>query len=78
MASPVVGHVRQHHTESNERCDVGNASTRGISDSTLDWREDCASTDTHNKNAGSTTGMSAQVGSAEREDGWVHWGFEEE
>ena len=78
MSHPVESHVSEHIHEANQGHNVGDSSTGGIGDSTLDWWEDCSARYTHHENTGTATCVTAQVGCAESEESGVHRGLEEE
>ena len=75
---PGVDGEGEDNNESDKWNDVGNAGVGSVGNGTLDWWEDGTTGDTHDQDTGTTAGVLAEVGSTESEDGWVHWGLEEE
>ena len=70
--------VGENDNEADEWNDVGDADVGSISNGTLDWWEDGTTRDTHDQDTSTTAGVLAKVGGTKGEDGWVHWGLEEE
>ena len=78
MADPVEANIRQDDDEADERNDIADTGTSSISNGALNRREDGSAGDAHDEDTGTATGVAAEVGSTESEDGWVHRSLEEE
>lgn len=77
-ADPADGNVAENVDEANGRNNVADTSALGISNCTLDRRENRSAGNTHDKDTSSAASVAAKVGSTHGEDGRVHGSLEEE
>ena len=71
MADPVLSDVGQDNDETDKWNNEGDASVRGVGNSTLDRWEDSSARDTHDENTCTASSVLAEVGSTESEDCWI-------
>jgi len=78
VTEPVDADVSEDKDEADHRNQVGDASSGGIGNGTLDRWEDRTARDTHDQDTSTTSGVLAEVGSSEGENCRVHRSHEEE
>lgn len=77
VCEPVESNVSQDVDKPSERNDHRNTGVGSIGNSTLDWREESATSNTHDQDTSTTAGVASEVGSTQSKDRWVHRSLKE-